>query len=158
MVFLLYFDEFWSKNNLYKWIDHPMCFHPCDLAAISLSKKVPIWRILRIFPSQQMQMKLWFNFTKFSVKSNANEVVTFNFTIFSVKSNTTSQVLWKSTVKWDHAQKFPWNQSSRFRNFRKLPFWHFRGSVVIFWWFFVILSAWFCQKSKFFRQIKCKWS
>ena len=84
---------------------------PSTWPAINLSKEVPIWRNFTNFSvTANANEVLRFNFTKFSVKSNANEVVTFNFTIFSVKSNTTSQVLWKSTIKWDHAQKFPWNQ------------------------------------------------
>ena len=84
---------------------------PSTWPVINLSKEVPIWRNFTNFSvTANANEVLRFNFTKFSVKSNANEVVTFNFTIFSVKSNTTSQVLWKSTIKWDHAQKFPWNQ------------------------------------------------
>ena len=47
------------------------------------------YSLSRIFPSNQMylnQVAIHFNFTNFSVKSKANEVVVFIFTNFSVKT------------------------------------------------------------------------
>ena len=55
------------------------------------------YSISRNFPSNQMQMKLhagFIYFTNFSVKSDANQVTVFNFTKFSVKSNANEVACW----------------------------------------------------------------
>ena len=61
-----------------------------------------------------------FNFTNFSVKSNANEVAGFIFTKFSVKSDANQVAVftvWKSTLKRYHFQIFRQVAQQKIANF-----------------------------------------